>query len=184
MPRPSAEWKAALADRVRGTEHPGETAFRAFSDLYVDNNLDFARGQAEQEGLTLPEVRSLTHFGLVVLATQRVADVEELIGRDLTGDERTALSGLMQGANEEFRQKMRALVARGAGEAERWELIRAAEDRYRKDFYAITGMNDGLLDDLLAGNILLPGAPAATEPPTGRPPEAPKDDPRLPVRPR
>ena len=168
MPRPSAEWKAALADKVRGTEHPGETAFRAFSDLYVDNNLDFARRQAEQEGLTLPEVRSLTHFGLVVLATQRVA----------------MPAPVMQGANEEFRQKMRALVARGAGEAERWELIRATEDRYRKDFYAITGMNKGLLDDLLAGNILLPGAPAATEPPTGRPPEAPKDDPRLPVRPR
>jgi hypothetical protein len=184
MPRPSAEWKAALADKVRGTEHPGETAFRAFSDLFVDNNLDFARRQAEQEGLTLAEVRSLTHFGLLVMATQRVADVQDLIGRDLTGEERNALSGLLQGANEEFKQRMRALVARGAGEAERWELIRATEDRYRKDFYAITGMNEALLDDLLAGNILLPGAPANTEPPTGRPPAAPKDDPVAPVRPR
>ncbi|HKA89627.1 MAG TPA: hypothetical protein VKE22_18310 [Haliangiales bacterium] len=184
MPVPSTEWRNAVAEKVRGTERPGENAFRAFSDLYVDQNLDFARRQAEREGLTLAEVRDLTHFGLLVLATQRVAEVEQLIGRDLAGEERESLASLMRDANDEFKQKMRALVARGASHAERAELIAATEERYRKDFFAITGMNEGLLDDLLAGNILLPGAPAATEPPVGRPPAAPKDDPVAPVRPR
>jgi len=184
MPTPSPEWRAALADRVRGTAHPGETAFRALSDLFVDSNIGFANEQAAHEGITLPEVRELTHFGLIVLATQRANEVEELIGRALSDEERERMAALMRSANEGFKQEMRALVARNASETERWELIRATEGRYRRELFTITGLNDELLDDLLAGNVLLPGAPSTTVAPSGPPPEAPRDDVSDPIKPQ
>jgi hypothetical protein len=182
MPRPSTEWRAALAEKVRGAPRPGEAALRALSDFYVDSNLELAREQALREGLSLPEVRELTHFGLLVMATQRVADVEELIGRTLSEEERDGLAALMRNANDDFKKEMRARVARGADEPARWELIRTTEAGYRKELEAITGLTDALLDDLLAGNVLLPGAPATTPLPTGPAPEAPRDTIAAPVK--
>jgi len=185
LPTATPEQRADIAERARGAARPGMTAFRAFSDLYVDGNLDLARRQAESEGLTLDQVRDLTSFGLMVLATQRVSDVEEIVGRSLTEEQRETLSALMISANGEFKEKLRALVAAGASEAERWKLIRSTQSEYLIDFYAATGMNDDLLDDLLAGNVNLPGAPASTQPPEGPvPPASPVDTDLHPERPR
>jgi hypothetical protein len=185
-PQPTDEQRAEILDRVRGAEQPGMTALRAFSDLYVDANLDLAQRQAESEGITLSEVRELTHFGNLVLATQRVPEVEEVLGRSLSQEERDKLSALMISANDGFKREMRAAVAGKATEEQRWEIIRAAQARYLADFFAATGMTDALLDDLLAGNMLLPGAPAATEQPDldEVPPAEPRDDLREPARPR
>jgi hypothetical protein len=183
-PVPTEAMRRTMAEKARGAPDPGMVAFRTFSDLYVDANLDFARRQAESEGITLAEVRELTGFGLLVLATQRVTDVEEVLGRPLSDEQRESLTALMTSANRDFKQQMRALVAAGASESERWRLIRDAQARYLDDFYAATGMNQQLLDDLLAGNMLLPGAPAATAPP-GQPvtPAGPRDEVTPPVRP-
>ncbi|HKE19923.1 MAG TPA: hypothetical protein VKB80_33850 [Kofleriaceae bacterium] len=184
-PIPTREMRAAATEKARGASNPGAVAFRTFSDLYVDHNLDFARKQAESEGITVAEVRELTHFGLLVEATQRVPEVEEVIGHPLTGEQRESLAALMSSANADFKSKMRSLVAAGSSEAERWKLIREAQARYLADFFSATGMNDQLLDDLLAGNVLLPGAPAATQPPEGPvPPAGPRDDQVHPERPR
>jgi hypothetical protein len=183
-PVPTPEMRAEIVERARGAERPGMTAFRVFSDLYVDHNLDFARRQAESEGLSLDQVRELTYFGLLVLATQRVPDLEEILDKPLTEEQREGLSALMIAANGEFKDKMRGLVAAGASEAERWSLIREAQADYLADLYATTGMNEDLLDDLLAGNMNLPGAPINTEPPTGAPPPAPADHDLQPARPR
>jgi hypothetical protein len=183
LPRPGEDWKAELRQRVAASPNPGEVAFRAYSDLYVDQNLGFAEKQAAAEGLTVGEVRDLTHFGLLVLASQRVPEIEELLGRELTAEERDALADLMVGTNDQFKQEMRALVARGASEAERRKLIADTDAAYRKGYFAATGMTPELLDDLLAGDLLLPGAPGATEPPAGAPVEDGKDDEVAPVRP-
>lgn len=182
-PRPTEEMHEEIVERARGAARPGITAFRVFSDLYVDHNLDFARRQAEAEGLSLDQVRDLTHFGLLVLATQRVPDVEEMLGKPLTDEQRETLAALMIAANSEFKEKMRALVASGASEADRWNLIRSTQTEYLADFYASTGMTEDLLDDLLAGNMNLPGAPINTEPPAGAPPPAPADHDLSPARP-
>ncbi len=184
-PIPTDEMREVMAEKARGAARPGQVAFRTFSDLYVDANLDFARRQAESQGITVPEVRELTHFGLLVLATQRVPDVEEVLGQPLSQEQRDALAPLMTSANSEFKSEMRQLVADGAAEAERWKLIRGAEARYLDAFYRATGMNEALLDDLLAGNMLLPGAPINTEPPDGPvSPADPRDDVADPQRPR
>jgi hypothetical protein len=93
----------------------------------------------------------------------------------------------MQTANQGFKTDMRALVQRGAPESERWALIRATEADYQKRLFAITGLDEERLDDLLAGNLLLPGAPAATstsELPSEPPPEAPRDTVVAPDKPR
>ena len=167
LPVPTPAMRAAIEESARRAARPGLAAFRTFTDQYVDANLDFAERQAASEGVTLPEVRELTHLGMLVLATQRVADVEEMIGKDLPGAEEEALASLMQAANDDFKAKLHELVARRADEAERLALIRRTEARYLADFYATTGMTEDLLDDLLAGNMMLPGAPGSTPVPEG-----------------
>jgi hypothetical protein len=184
MPVLSPAWKAQLADQVRGRTHPGEAAFRAVSERYVDENLAFAERQAATEGLTVAEIRELTYFGLFVLATQRTSDVEELTGHPMTADQRDALADLMQSANAEFRTQMRAAVARGADEPERREMIRATEARYQAELFRITGLNAELLDDLLFGNLALPGAPGGDEPRGDDPTSGRRDEPIARERPR
>jgi hypothetical protein len=183
MPVLSPEVKAQIAEQVRGKERPGTAAFRAISDRYVDENLDLATRQASSEGLTMPELRELTYFGLMVMATQRIEDVEAITGRTLAADERTRLDQLMQGANAEFKDTMRALVARGGGEAERWALIRSTQTRYQAELFKLTGLDDGTLDDLLAGNAALPGAPIRGEAPAGAPAPGGRDQLGTPARP-
>jgi hypothetical protein len=161
MPALTPAWRRAVTAQVEDAARPGAQAFRAMSDLYVDANDDFARAQAAAERITVAEVRELTHLGLLVLATQRVAEVEDVLGHELDDEDRTALGELMRTSNQAFKTELRALVASGAGEDARWQLIRATEADYLAGFVAITGLDDDGLDALLGGNILLPGAPIA-----------------------
>ena len=186
MPVLTPGWRRATTAQAHAAPRPGALAFRAMSDLYVEHNAAYARAQAEAEGLTLAEVRELTHLGLLVLATQRVPEVEEVLGRDLDDDARTALSGLMRSANDDFKRALRELVAAGASEDARWQLIRATEAGYLERFIAITGLEADQLDALLGGNILLPGAPIAGSPDADEPADsdAPaRDTPATPPRP-
>lgn len=188
LPRLDEAERAKLAERVRKDPHPGMAAFRVLSERYVDDNAAMAREQAAKEGLTLPEVRELTHFGLLVMATQRVDDVEDLVGHPLGAEARAALSTLMTGADRDFEEGMRALVKRGASEEERWALIHRTEESYLRELYRITGLDERTLDDLLAGNVGLPGAPAAGLPagkadPDDRGPPDPVTPPARPVTP-
>jgi hypothetical protein len=159
------EWKTELTEKVRGEVRPGEAAFAAYADRFVDENLELAEEQARTERLTLAEVRALTRFGLLVMATQRIAEVEDVLGHELSPAAKDAMEALVQRENGAFKTQMRELVAKGAPEAQRWELIRAADARYREQFGKLSGMTPELLDDLLAGNLLLPGAPAANPDP-------------------
>lgn len=166
-------WKAEMTAKLRGSERPGEAAFNAYSDRYVDENLELAQEQARAEGLTLPEVRALTRLGLLVMATQRTPDVEEVLGRELSIETRNQLEDMVHRENGNFKEQMRALVAKKAPEEERWELIRAADERFRSEFFKISGMTAEQLDDMLAGNLLLPGAPGANPDPSTVAPSAP-----------
>jgi hypothetical protein len=166
-PEVSNAWKAEMTEKLRGQEHPGEAVFTAYSDRFVDENLELAEQQAKAEGLTLPEFRALTKLGLLVMATQRIPDVEEVLGHELSLETREALEALVQRENGGFKDAMRALVARNAPEEQRWELIKAADARYRAEFFKLSGMTADQLDDMLAGNLLLPGAPGATPDPSG-----------------
>jgi hypothetical protein len=165
-PELTQQWKAELTEKVRGEARPGEAAFVAYSDRFVDENLEFAQDQARAEGITLPEVRDLTRLGLLVMSTQRLPEVEEVLGRELSPEIKDALEEMVQRENGGFKAQLRALVAKRAPEAQRWELIHAADARYRAEFFRISGMTAELLDDLLAGNLLLPGAPGANPDPS------------------
>jgi hypothetical protein len=155
-------WKAAMTEKLRGSANPGEAAFTAYADRFVDENLELAEQQARAEGLTLPEVRALTRLGLLVMATQRLPDVEEVLGHELPPETKEALADMVQRENGAFKDQMRALVAKKAPEEERWKLISAADARFRSEFFKISGMTAAQLDDMLAGNLLLPGAPGGT----------------------
>lgn len=177
--------KAEIGEKVRGEDRPGTAAFRAVSDRYVDANIELAKNQALAEGLTLDQVRELTSFGQLVLATQRTTDLEQILGRDLTAEQAEELGAVMMSANVEFKNRMRKLVAAGASEAQRWTLIRETQAAYLEGFHAATGMTEDQLDDLLAGNVGLRGAPASSKPPDGPVPSAePLDDLRGQPRPR
>jgi hypothetical protein len=160
MPSLTQADRAAMARSLAGEPRPGARAFRALSDRYVDENLASAERQAAAEGLTLAEVRELTYFGLLVLTTQRTAEVEQLTGRPLSQAAQEQLGQLMRSSNSEFQAAMRALVSRRAAEPERWELIRSAQARYEAELFRITGLDAELLDDLLAGEV---GRPSGAE---------------------
>lgn len=172
-PQVTPQWRAELTEKVSGLERPGEAAFSAYADRFVDENLDLAQEQARAEGLTLPEVRALTRLGLLVMTTQRIAEVEEVLGRDLPTETEQALGELVYQQNGEFKRQMRELVTKGAPEAERWQLISSADQRFRDAFLATSGMTAEQFDDLLAGNLLLPGSPPVPE---GSTPEPGKRD--------
>lgn len=182
MPTLTPTWRREVTARVEHASAPGAAAFRAMSDLYVDRNPDFARAQAEAEHITLAEVRELTHLGLLVLATQRVPEVEEVLGHELDDTARRALGQLMRDANDDFKRELRALVAAGKPEPDRWALIRATEADYLARFAAITGITADQQDALLGGNILLPGAPIAGAPADDGA-DHPQDSPGAPPRP-
>lgn len=151
--------------RGDGQERPGDTAFRATIDAFLDYNAEFAEAQAQAEGLTVPEVRELTYFGFLVMETQRWPEVEAILGRQLTDDERQRGEALMHRFNTEFKTAMRDLVAKRAPETDRWQLIRDTQASYTREYAALTGMTGEQLDDLLAGDITRTGAPIATPPP-------------------
>lgn len=161
-PEVSDAWKAEMTEKLRGSPNPGEAAFNAYSDRFVDENLELAEQQAKAEGLTVPEVRALTRLGLLVMATQRTTDLEEVLGHELSPEIKTELADMTDRENSGFKKEMRALVAKGAPEAERWKLISAADARFRAELFRISGMTPAQLDDMLAGNLLLPGAPGGT----------------------
>lgn len=163
----AAAYEKALKE---GSERPGEAAFRATVDAFMEYNKSFAQAQAQQEGLTVTEVAELTYFGLMVQETQRWPEVEDVLGRTFTDDERQAAEELMHAANKDFKSRMRELVSRGAGEDARWELINSTQERYKREYFALTGMTPELLDDLLAGDVTRTGAPIATPPPADMPP--------------
>lgn len=155
-------WKAEMTEKLRGSPNPGEAAFNAYSDRFIDENLELAEQQARNEGLTLPEIRALTRLGLLVMATQKLPDVEEVLGRELPPETKDELASMVNRVNGGFKDQMRALVAKKAPEEERWKLISAADASFRAEFFKISGMTPAQLDDMLAGNLLLPGAPGAT----------------------
>lgn len=164
LPPRAAEIQAeAYAEaKEAGEARPGEKAFRATVDAFMAYNRAFAEAQAREEGITVEEVGELTYLGFMVLQTQRWTEVEEIIGRALTEDERALGAELMQTANSEFKAALRKLVAEGAPEEARWELIRETQERYKREYFALTGMTPEMLDDFLAGDLSRTGAPAAT----------------------
>ena len=146
------------------------------------HNQAFADAQAAEEGITVAEVHELTYFGYLVLQTQQWPEIEALTGHPVGTEARERAEQLMHDVNAEFKAAMRKLVADKAPEEARWRLIREVQERYRREYFALTGMNAELLDDLLAGDPSRPGAPSATPIPERLSP-APPPEPVHPVRP-
>ena len=167
MPPNVREMQARIFTEAKaaGEERPGDKAFRATVDAFMEYNRHFAEAQAVEEGITVKEVAELTYFGFLVLQTQQWSEVEQLAGHALDEDERALGEELMHTANREFKDTLRKLVAEKAPEEARWKLIRDTQERYLREYYALTGMTPALLDDLLAGDLSRTGAPIATPPP-------------------
>lgn len=184
-PEVEAAGAAAYARAQAEGRPPGEAAFRAMIHAFVQYNLAFAEAQAAKEHITVGEVEELTYLGYLVLATQRLGEVEELTGRTYSADERSHIEGLMRTHDAAFKESLRGAVARGAGEDERWQLIRATEAAYLDDLRAATGLDAEQLDGLLAGDLAKPGAPMTTAiPPAIEPRPYVADQARPPAQPR
>lgn len=173
MPRNAGEVGRAAYERAKAEGRPpGEAAFRATIRAFIEYNRAFAEAQAAKEHLTVEEVEELTYLGFMVQATQRLSEVAAITGRDYGDAEREQIAGLMRVANDDFKTAMRDAVARGADADARWQLIRDTEDRYRSQFFAMTGLDADGFDGLLAGDLARTGAPIATEIPTDIEPRA------------
>ncbi|MEM1024804.1 MAG: hypothetical protein AAGD10_03315 [Myxococcota bacterium] len=149
--------------------HPGERAFRATVSAFIRHNERFAQHQAAQEGLTMEEVEELTAFGLIAQESQRWGEVEQLLEREVPPDARAAAEELLHGLNREFKDQMRSMVQAGASEEARWDYIRETEATYRSAYFETTGMDQTLLDQLLAGDVAREYAAAVTPPPEEAP---------------
>ena len=145
--------KAYAEAAERGDPHPAEAAFRKAISAFVEYNRQFADAQAQKEGLTLDEVKELTYFGFLAQQTQRWPEVEQILGQPVDAATRSAAEQLLHELNAEFKASMRSLVSSGATADQRWQLIRDVQARYREAYYATTGMNETLLQDLLAGDL-------------------------------
>lgn len=143
-------YKEALA---LNKKTPALTAFRKSVSHFIEYNRQFADAQAQAEGISVEEVEELTFFGFLTQATQRWEDVEEVLGKKLSEASRNKASKELDQLNREFTKAMRKMVNEGATEPERWEYIREVQSRYLNEYYAITDMNESLLQDLLAGDI-------------------------------
>ena len=165
-PLPPGELAAIYAKaREAHDPQPGDKAFRANVDAFMKYNRAFAEDQAASEGITVDEVGELTYLGFLAQRTQVWSEVEEILGRDLPEDVRQQGEELLNRTNSEFKDAMRKLVADKAPIEKRWELIHATENNYKETYFALTGMNPELLDDLLAGDLSKPYAPSVTPPP-------------------
>lgn len=173
-----AAYQAALA---REEPRPGEQAFRAMVSAFMDHNHLLAEQQAKAEGLSLDEVEELTFLGLMAQESQRWPEVEELLGGPLDADRRAQAEVMLRELDEGFEQSMRDLVKDGASTEDRWALIHSFEKDYRDRYFELTGMDEDLLDDLLAGDASRKYAPGSTPPPEDMPPN---EEPPPPVEPR
>jgi hypothetical protein len=157
-----------------GSDAPGAAAFRATTDAYFEYNLELAKQQAAAEGLTLEQVKELTYFGLVVMRARQWGDVEDVLGHELTDDQRAAGDKLVEAAHLDYKETIRASVAAGDDPAARDALIQDTEGRFFAEYYEITGLAAGQFDDLLAGDVTgtKKYAPAGTNPdPSALPPQ-------------
>jgi len=181
--------RAYAQAKTEDAPRPGEAAYRATVSAFIRHNEPFARKQAAKEGLTMEEVEELTAFGLIAQESQRWGDVEELLERPVPQEAKEAAEQLLHGLNREFKDQMRSMVESGATEEQRWEYIRETQTAYRDAYFETTGMNQELLDQLLAGDVARDYAAAVTPPPeeasqntedpfaeADRPPEAPEGE--------
>ena len=164
-----------------GDERPGEKAFRATVDAFIAYNKAFAEAQAAEQGVTVAEVADYTFFGFLVMQSQQWPEIESLIGHPLSDAVREQAGALMHDSSAAFKSALRKLVAEGAPESARRKLFADTQENYQRAYFALTGMNSELLDDLLAGDPSRPGAPSSTPIPTALQP-APRPEP-IPPRP-
>lgn len=173
-----AAYQEALA---REEPRPGEQAFRAMVSAFMDHNRTLAEQQAAAEGLTVDEVEELTFLGLMAQESQRWPEVEQLLGGPLDAEKRTQAETMLQELDNDFERSMRDLVAEGGSVEDRWALIRSFQQEYRDRYFELTGMDEDLLDDLLAGDASRKYAPGSTPPPED---VQPREDDPVPVEPR
>lgn len=162
-----AAYQEAVAEQA---PRPGEKAFRAMVAAFMEHNQELAEAQAAAEGLELDEVEELTFFGLMAQETQRWPEVERVMGGPVDEQTRAQAATLLDEMNAEFKQSMRDLVKEDLPAEDRWALIRSVQEDYRERYFDITGMDEDMLDDLLAGDPSREGAPGTTPPPEDMPP--------------
>lgn len=136
----------------QGAKRPASVAFRNAVSVFVDHNDEFAAAQAEREGLTVGEVEELTHLGMLAQHSQRWENVEDVLGEALNEDTRAQAETMLSELNGEFTAKMREMVKEGATLEERQALIRQTLEDYKRRYFEATGMNQELLEALLAGD--------------------------------
>jgi hypothetical protein len=171
-----------------GNEHPGASALRAEGDWYCEYNRKAIDEQARREGLTTEEVKELTVLGFAALKTTQPAEVQKVLGRELSPEELNRLGAILSEENESFKKTMRLKVKGGASLEERWRTIQEFESQYVQLLYQTFGITGAQFDQMLTTNadprigahaVPLPAHVPAPPPEAARPapPQVPIDHP-------
>jgi hypothetical protein len=154
---PAAARRLSPSVTLRGggttTIAAGALALRQQADDFVEQQADAVEAHLAREGLSLDETRELTYFAILAVESQDWARVEALTGRPLAADTRRQTWEAMMARSQEMRRELQEQVQAGADEDTRWQTIARIEDGYLADYYALTGMNPALLDQLLAASV-------------------------------
>lgn len=132
-----------------GAEHPGATAFRGYTDAFVDSQPDELAANMAREKISERETRELTYFALLAKTSLDWDAVEEITGHPIEDNARKYATQAMFAASEEMKKELRADVAAGKSEAERADTVARVEQGYLDQYDHLTGMTPDLLDWLL-----------------------------------
>lgn len=150
--------------KAAGVEQPGDVTFRSGIDAFMAYNMEFARAKMKEEGLSMKEVEELTYFGFKVMTSQVPSVIEDATGTAMSEEQLQLLDDLKMGANKDFTETMRTMVADGASEQERWAYIKQTDENYMAQYFAITGMTPEQWDDVLVMSAIEVEIPDTIEP--------------------
>lgn len=148
--------EAYAAAIAAGEESPGMAAFRADSLAFFEHNIEFAKEKAAREGISLDELRELTHLGLLAMRLRQWNEVERILGRPLPPELREQGDKLIFTSSNELKAAIREHVAAQDPIEARWETIRNTEERFLSEYLSITGLSEEQLDRLLGAPYAMP----------------------------
>jgi hypothetical protein len=141
----------AYAQAVKaGEKNPGEKAFRADAQAFFEHNAQLAEEKAAREGISLEELEELTYMGTLAMHLRNWDAVEQVLGHELSAEDRKLGDALIFSASNEFKTAIRGHVAKGDSVEARWATIRTQQESFIEKYKAITKLSPEDYDNLLA----------------------------------
>lgn len=148
-----AAYAAAVAQL---SSTPGAIALRADADAFFEFNLEQAKEKAARDGVSLDELREMTHLGLLATRLRQWEDVEAALGKPLPEGAAARGEELIVQYSGEVKRATRDPANRDASPEERKAMIDELGQRFLADYLELTGLTPAQYDQLLGAPYQLP----------------------------